>query len=67
MTEEEAKQIRKFRCEDGGTWRAVALRAHKAQICAHDWEPPSNQIAGLELCRHAAALLGENPWKDPWN
>jgi len=31
------------------------------------WDPPSNQVAGMALCKIAAEYLGEDYFTDPWN
>ena len=69
MTIEEAKKVKEWRCGDGskvtGSWRWVASRAAK------EW-PEKNlaagsQFDGIDLCKEAATLLGEDPWSHPWN
>lgn len=63
LSEERAKQIRKWRVEDEMTWRAVAQAATDAWGSAHG----SNQLFGEELCHAAAVMLGEDPSSEPWN
>lgn len=65
-----AARIRQLRCEEGYTWRAIALDVYheldtKGEV--PNWSPPSNQLAGMALCKIAADLLGEDANKDPWN
>jgi len=63
MTTEDAKIIREFR--QGATWRGVA------RLAAERWPERGycngNQLEGMELCKAAARVLGEDPWKEPWN
>ena len=63
MTPERAAQVRKWRVEDGGTWRWVAGQASAAW--GTDWG--TNQLAGMCLCRAAADMLGEDANEAPWN
>jgi hypothetical protein len=63
MTPERAAQVRKWRVEDGGTWRWVAGEASAAW--GTDWG--TNQLAGMCLCRAAAAVFGEDANESPWN
>ena len=64
MTKERALFVRKLRCDEGYSWRALARACHDAW--GADWEPPSNQIMGISLCEAAARMLGEDPEKEPW-
>ena len=63
MTKEDAKIIKDFRM--GATWRGVA------RLAAERWPDRKysngNQIEGMELCSKAAKVLGEDPFKPPWN
>ncbi|MFG3045296.1 hypothetical protein ACGFZR_10255 [Streptomyces sp. NPDC048241] len=63
ITPEMAAQIRRWRCDEDYSWRAVA------QAACELWgsEQGSNQIFGRDLCVAAAKLLGENPCQEPWN
>jgi hypothetical protein len=63
MSRERAEFVRRLRCEQEYTWRAVAA------TCALEWAGDwgSNQLAGMAICRRAAALFGEDYMRDPWN
>jgi hypothetical protein len=65
LTVARAREVRAWRVGRRLTWRAVARRA--ANLWRTGWAPPSNQIAGMALCREAAALLGEDYREPPWN
>ena len=67
MTKEEAILIKKWRVYEGYSWRMVAQNAYHAGIGGSDWEPPDNQIVGLELCSEAAKILGEEVNEHSWN
>lgn len=63
MNKKDAKTIKKFR--QHSTWRTVA------RLAAEKWPEHNycsgNQVEGMELCKKAAKILNENPWKPPWN
>ena len=67
MTAEQAAFVRKLRLgldgEPQHTWRAVA------EACSDEWggDWDSNQLAGMDLCRYAAAHFGEDHNEEPWN
>lgn len=63
MSGEQAEFVRKLRCEDGYSWRAVA------ETCALEWggDWGSNQLAGMAICERAAQLHGEHFMEEPWN
>ncbi|MEV0403737.1 hypothetical protein [Actinoallomurus sp. NPDC050550] len=63
LTSEQVVQIRAWRVDQEMTWRGVAQAAADAWGSDHG----GNQIAGEELCRAAALVLGEDPSSDPWN
>ena len=68
MTPERAAAIRALRTsEEGCSWRGIAEECHHSWGSDASWDPPSNQIAGMELCEAAAALLGEHYLSAPWN
>lgn len=67
MTISRARQIKVWRCFMGCSWRRVAELAAGEWGRAAKWQPPSNQLAGLALCRRAARRLGEKPDQPPWN
>ena len=62
MTPDTAHRIRRLR--ETRTWRGVA-RAAWPQFPI--WEPRSNQLAGMTICRAAAEALNEDPESTPWN
>jgi hypothetical protein len=66
MRLEVAKQIRIWRVDGHYSWRAIAREVYATAIWC-EWSPPSNQIAGMSLCKIAAKLLGEDYRKEPWN
>jgi hypothetical protein len=62
MTIDQANAIRDIRGSRGFTWRAVG------EACAgpdDDWA--EGQVVGRLICERAAALLGEDPNRNPWN
>lgn len=63
VTPERANQIRVWRVDEGCSWRGVASAATER------WgtEEVTNQFLGMELCRAAADVLGEDWRKEPWN
>ncbi len=63
ITPEMAVQIRTWRVEEDYSWRAVT------QAASDPWgsEYGSNQLYGQDLCFAAAKLLGEDPYREPWN
>lgn len=58
-----ARQIRVWRVDEGCTWRGVASAATERWCSEED----TNQMLGVELCRAAAELLGEDHRREPWN
>jgi hypothetical protein len=79
LTPEQASLIRHLRVSQDATWRAVAAGCHAAWDAptrravwgvAPDgsaWAEPDSQPIGMELCKRAAILLGEDPDAPPWN
>lgn len=65
MTPERAARVRELRA-DGFTWRSVAAQIHAEWGADADWNPPSNQLAGMALCEAAATALGEEHAAYPW-
>jgi len=66
MTKEQAEMIRRWRVDEGYSWRAVASAAF-GLAPAWTWDPSSNQLAGMAVCEKAAELHGENFMQPPWN
>jgi hypothetical protein len=65
MTLAQAQFVRRLRVEEGYTWRAVA---HACYVeWSGDWEPPSNQLAGMAICERAAYFWEEDYMEPPWN
>ena len=65
MTAGRARYVRRLRCEENASWRKVARQFYL--LYGGDWEPMSNQLAGMALCQAAAAHFGESPREAPWN
>lgn len=66
LTLEQAQQVREWRCVDPeATWRKVAELAHETWNA--NWVVPGHQLYGIALCEVASAMLGEDPYQDPWN
>ena len=64
--------VRQLRIDEKRTWRAVARGVH--QKLAEDrklpgplWEPISNQIVGMSLCKVAAETHDQDYMLPPWN
>lgn len=56
LTEERAREIKRLRITEKYSWRALAAECHSKWPNA-TWQPPSNQLAGMQLCAIAAKLL----------
>ena len=60
MTREEALKVKEFRVA-GKTWRSIA------SLCFKEFPEmeivPGNQLYGLELCREAGDILGEDNYE----
>jgi hypothetical protein len=67
MTPQRAKRIRDLRVNEVWSWRAIAAISHREWGLDADWDPPSNQIAGMALCQIAAETFGEHYRSAPWN
>lgn len=68
MTPKQAAVVRKVRVERRMTWRAVARTFHKlGWRNLRGWDPPSNQLMGMALCKHAAEFFQESFNEPPWN
>lgn len=63
MTRSEAAYVRRLRVEEDDSWRGIAYE------CSRQWggDWGDNQRAGMELCRRAALLFGEDYMSSPWN
>jgi hypothetical protein len=64
-SEERARLVRRWRVEELCSFPTIATRAHMEWH--GDWQPPSNQLAGVALCAAAARMLGEDPGEEPWS
>jgi len=70
MNMDMAKEIRLMRVDKGCTWRRVAEIMHEfilKQTGEDMWQPPSNQLMGMALCKKAAQLHGEDYMGKYWN
>ena len=65
MTAGRARYVRRLRCDQRASWRKVARQFYL--LYGGDWEPMSNQLAGMALCQAAAGHFGESPREAPWN
>lgn len=63
LTDELAGDIRRWRTEQGYTWRGVAQAI--TNTVGSEWG--SNQIMGMHMCMAAARHFGEDGWQEPWN
>ena len=74
-TKEEAKIIRKLRCELGDvggwplthSWRSIASIAFTDFNGMLDERCDGNQLAGIEICKYCAEHFNEDHQKEPWN
>jgi hypothetical protein len=67
-----APYVRTLRIEERCTWRAVARTVHERvagdrNLRAPLWEPLSNQIMGMALCKVAAETHDQDFMEPPWN
>lgn len=67
MTRERAARIRELRVDKMYSWRAVAEQCFEEWGEDGDWYPSSNQLAGVALCKIAAAAFGEDCYDNAWN
>jgi hypothetical protein len=71
MAQEQADFIRELRVDKGYTWRSVAQTCSENKLFeggVYDWQPPSNQLAGMALCERAAKFFKDEQYmKEPWN
>jgi hypothetical protein len=65
MTRQHALFVRDLRVNKGYTWRMVADTCRDAWTGEWDWA--ADQTVGREICERAAAILGEDADRDPWN
>ena len=65
MNRRRARFVRHLRVDKNGSWRWVAQKCHEKW--RQDWNPPSNQIVGMDLCKMAAPFFNENWSEEPWN
>ena len=59
VTPDVAARIKWLRCSLGASWRMVAGDIYDHLGLSDEWAPPTNQLAGRELCEAAADVLGE--------
>ena len=67
-----APAIRHARIDSKCTWRAVARSTHDSLQKEHRlatglWEPASNQLMGMALCKIAAQTYDQDFMQPPWN
>jgi hypothetical protein len=79
LTFGQAGKVRHWRVDEHRSWRSLAREAFTSIVRGHEgwdnlrktdnppWSPPSSQIAGLGLCKRAAALFKEDYLNPPWN
>jgi len=68
MTPEQAALVRTMRLGWGFTWRSVARYCWEQNWRMwRSWQPVSNQLMGMAICRRAAEIFGENFREPPWN
>jgi len=67
MTRERATYIRQLRVVQSYSWRTVAAECYETWATDAAWDPPSNQLAGMELCEAAAEFFDEHFLQTPWN
>lgn len=69
MTDDEARQIRVRRVDEGFTHRALASWAYEAlrPTWRVGWTMPGHQEVGHRICSTAASKLQEDPDDEPWN
>ena len=68
MTFIEAVYIRGLRVLCGYSWRAVAEECYAKEWPGWErWQPPSNQLVGMALCKKAAEFFNEDYMAPPWN
>jgi hypothetical protein len=63
MTVDQACWVRQMRVDEERTWRWIAEEC--AEAWAGDWG--SERWTGKEICERAAAVLGEDGTREPWN
>ena len=67
-----AGTVRQLRIDDSCSWRAVARGVHeqlsaKGRSAITLWEPVSNQLMGMALCKVAAETYDQDYMQPPWN
>ena len=66
MTRERALRVRQLRVDEGWSYRLIAGTLHLEWGSDANWQPITNQLAGVALCEAAAELLGEDVQAWPW-
>ena len=65
VDKDRASLIRKWRTEENLSWREIAT---KAAVTFQEGEIDSgNQLVGIDLCKAASEIFGEDWQEDPWN
>ena len=67
-----APYVRQLRIDEKRTWRSVARGVHEKlaedrKLPGPLWEPISNQIVGMSLCKVAAETHDQDYMQPPWN
>jgi len=67
-----ASFVRQLRIDEKRSWRAVARGVHEKlaedrKLPGPLWEPISNQIMGMSLCKVAAETHDQDYMQPPWN
>lgn len=66
MTRERALRVRQLRVDEGWSYRHIAGALYLEWGVDANWEPITNQLAGVALCEAASSLLGEDVHTYPW-
>jgi hypothetical protein len=64
--------VRAQRIEERKSWRAVSRSVHEEvqrarKLTSPLWEPVSNQLMGMTLCKVAAEVADQDYMEPPWN
>lgn len=66
LTQNQAEEIRDWRCVHEYSWRKIAEMAYETFPELRDRIVNGNQMSGIELCNSAMVLLNETN-EDGWN
>jgi hypothetical protein len=64
--------VRTQRIEERKSWRAVSRAVHEEMLQSRKlagplWEPVSNQLMGMTLCKVTAEVADQDYMQPPWN